>query len=124
VLVIYEAHSENYHWALPNGLFQLIAAGLPIVRGALPEIEGIIGVRQIGLCVPRLQPAELADAIIHCAANAEELGQNTAALGRELRWQTEAMRLKELVEALVEIPPISQQVRAAFCDPMALCQGG
>jgi glycosyltransferase involved in cell wall biosynthesis len=122
-LVIYDAYSENYRWALPNGLFQLIAAGLPTVRGALPEIEGIIGGRQVGFCVPRLEPAELAEAIMHCAANAEELGRNTAALGRELRWQTEAKRLRELVEALVEKPSISKQVRAAFCDPMVSCQG-
>ena len=31
-LVLYEPYSENYRYALPNGFFQLVAAGLPIVR--------------------------------------------------------------------------------------------
>ena len=42
-LVLYEPYSENYRYALPNGFFQLVAAGLPIVRGQLQEIEAAIG---------------------------------------------------------------------------------
>ena len=41
-LVIYRPYSANYRYALPNGFFQVIAAGLPLVRAALPEIEAAI----------------------------------------------------------------------------------
>ena len=36
-LVIYDLYSENYRCALPNGFFQIVAAGLPIVRRRFPK---------------------------------------------------------------------------------------
>src|SRR5262249_25644380 len=50
-LVIYEPYSDNYRSALPNGFFQIIAAGLPLVRAPLPEIEAVIGGIRVGVCL-------------------------------------------------------------------------
>jgi glycosyltransferase involved in cell wall biosynthesis len=101
-LVIYEPYSDNYRSALPNGFFQIIAAGLPLVRAPLPEIEAVIGGARVGVCLTGLDPTALAQAIELCADDSEALGSNTAALARKLRWQIEATRLRSLVDELLE----------------------
>ena len=100
-LVIYDASSENYRSSLPNGFFQLIAAGLPVVRPPLPEIEATIGGRAVGRCLARLEPEELARAMTHCAEGRDRLRGNVAELARGLRWEEEAGRLKRLIEGLL-----------------------
>jgi glycosyltransferase involved in cell wall biosynthesis len=97
-LIIYQPYSENYRAALPNGFFQLIAAGLPVVRGALPEIEAAIAGRPIGLSLPRLDAAVLAQAIRDCAGRAATMRPAVAALARELSWEVEAVRLARLFD--------------------------
>jgi glycosyltransferase involved in cell wall biosynthesis len=99
-LMIYEPYSENYRHALPNGFFQIIAAGLPIVRAPLPEIEAIIGHRPVGVCLARLDPVTLAQAIVRCAHDVESHGANAAALARELCWEIEAARLRRMIDGL------------------------
>jgi glycosyltransferase involved in cell wall biosynthesis len=101
-LIIYEgAYSENYRNALPNGFFQTVAAGLPIVRTALPEIEAAIDGHQVGISLEQLNAQDLADAIIRCAADIPSLRRASVRLAGELRWESEASRLHELVEGLL-----------------------
>ncbi len=97
-LVIYEPRSDNYRNALPNGFFQVVAAGLPIIRAPLAEVEATIGGHKVGSVLDRLDPGELARAIARCSQVLETLRLNTAALARELRWETEAVRLRDLIE--------------------------
>ena len=104
-LVIYEPYSANYRYALPNGFFQVIAAGLPLVRGALPEIEAAIGGHPVGARLDRLDSPSLAAAILHCAEDTAGLRPAVATLARELRWQTESLRLSRLVNEVAHRPP-------------------
>jgi hypothetical protein len=97
-LVLYEPRSINYRYALPNGFFQTVAAGLPLVRLPLVEIEGVIGTRSVGVRLETLDPAEMAAAILHCTDNAQSLRRNIAALNRGLGWRFEADRLKAVIE--------------------------
>lgn len=107
-LVLYEPYSENYRHALPNGFFQVIAAGLPVVRGALPEIEMTVGGRQVGACVEHLGAAGLAQAITQCFGNLVSLRAGAANLAAELRWEREAIRLHRIVEdVLAGAAPLS-----------------
>jgi hypothetical protein len=103
-LVIYEPYSVNYRYALPNGFFQVIAAGLPLVRAALPEIEAAIGRHAVGARLDRLDPPSLATAILRCAEETAGLRAAVAALARELRWETEALRLCCLVDEITDRP--------------------
>ncbi len=103
-LVIYEPYSANYRYALPNGFFQVIAAGLPLVRGALPEIEAAIGRHPVGACLDRLDPPSLAAAILRYAEDTARLRTAVAALARELRWETESLRLNRLVDEVTHRP--------------------
>ena len=95
-LVLYEPYSENYRYALPNGFFQLVAAGLPIVRGKLQEIEAAIGGSAIGYCLPQLEPLAIAQAISRGIEERDTLRANAEALGRSLRWEKEALKLGRL----------------------------
>jgi glycosyltransferase involved in cell wall biosynthesis len=96
-LVIYQPYSENYRCALPNGFFQIVAAGLAVVRAPLPEIEAAIAGRAIGVCLDHCDPPTLAQAILHCTDDQKVLRRNTAALACELRWQLESSRLQSLI---------------------------
>jgi glycosyltransferase involved in cell wall biosynthesis len=100
-LVIYEGYCDNSRWMLPNGFFQIVAAGLPLVRGSLPEIESTIAGHPVGICLERLDPHALAAAIRQCVAQAPMLRPASAALGRELRWEREAVRLHRLIDAVL-----------------------
>lgn len=112
-LVIYEPYSDNYRYALPNGFFQVIAAGLPLARGALPEIEAAIGERDVGARLDRLDPPSLAAAILYCVEQASGLHSAVGTLARELRWEAEAVRLQHLVEHVLATPlPMCRQAEA------------
>lgn len=100
-LVIYEPYSENYRHALPNGFFQVVAAGLPVVRARLREIEAVIAGRPIGLCLDRLDSAGLARAISACAAQYPAFRTEAARLAGELRWEREAERFRVLVGSVL-----------------------
>jgi glycosyltransferase involved in cell wall biosynthesis len=100
-LVLYEPYSANYRAALPNGFFQIVAAGLPLIRAPLPEIEAAIAGRRIGICLDRLDPPHLAAAILDGAASAPELRAASAAVGRELRWEQEAIRLDSVLKTVL-----------------------
>ena len=97
-LVLYEPRSTNYRYALPNGFFQAVAAGLPLVRAPLVEIERAIAGRAIGICLERLDAASLAAAVASCSEISELLRTNAAGLARELSWRREAARLEVLID--------------------------
>jgi glycosyltransferase involved in cell wall biosynthesis len=50
-LIVYYARSENYKNALPNGFFQSVAAGLPVLYSELPEITKICRELDFGISV-------------------------------------------------------------------------
>ena len=97
-LVLYEPRSTNYRHALPNGFFQAVAAGLPLVRAPLVEIERAIAGRAIGVCLERLDAASLAAAIVGCSEDSGLLRTNAARLARELSWRREAAKLELLID--------------------------
>ncbi len=102
-LVLYEPRSTNYRYALPNGFFQAVAAGLPLVRAPLVEIERAIAGQAIGVCLERLDAASLAAAIVRCSEDSGLLRTNVARLARELSWRREATRLEALIDRVDRI---------------------
>lgn len=109
-LIIYEPCSENYRYALPNGFFQLVAAGLPIVRGELQEVEAAIGIHRVGFCLPKIAPIELARAISRTIDELGVLRTDAEALARNLRWENEARRLYRLIDP-IRTPSPSMQLQ-------------
>jgi hypothetical protein len=60
---------------------------------------------------------------MRCAADAKALGRDTAALARELRWQAEAARLRELIEMLLASRSASLQDAAGRSRATISCTG-
>src|SRR5262249_51829940 len=79
-------YSDNYRFALPNGFFQVIAAGLPLVRAPLSEIETTLWHRRGGVCLARLHATTPAGGILDCADDSGTFRAKAGALPQELRW--------------------------------------
>lgn len=93
---------ENHRLALPNKLFEYIAAGLPVVGADLPEVRALIGRYGIGWVADPEDPDALAaalDAALAARGDAA-LRRRVDAAHRELRWDVERQRLIALYDAL------------------------
>lgn len=93
---------ENHRLALPNKLFEYIAAGVPVVASALPETQQLIDAYGVGWCVAPGDPAALATALQDAVRqrNDAALQDRLAHAADELRWSREQARLIELYEGL------------------------
>ncbi len=97
---------ENHRLALPNKLFEYVAAGVPVVASALPELSRIVGRHGIGWTVDSSDPADvrrgLRDAL--AARGDEALAGRLRAAAEQLRWPVERERLLELYAGLERGP--------------------
>jgi glycosyltransferase involved in cell wall biosynthesis len=96
----YYARSPNYKNCLPNGLFQSIAAMLPILYPSLPEIKGIAERYSIGTSIEPLVPRSISTAIIALANDVQRMSQckmNLAVAAQDLTWEKEETVLEDLV---------------------------
>ncbi len=44
----------NYHFSLPNKLFDYISAGIPVIAGNLPEVKKILEEKNCGIIIPSI----------------------------------------------------------------------
>jgi glycosyltransferase involved in cell wall biosynthesis len=94
----------NHRLALPNKLFEYIAAEVPVVASALPEVQRVIDTYGIGWCVAPDDPVELAHALTRglSARHDPQLAGRLARASLELRWSVEQTRLLELYTGLAD----------------------
>jgi glycosyltransferase involved in cell wall biosynthesis len=71
-LTHYSRHNRNYENALPNGFFQALAAGLPLVYADLPGIASMAKPYGAGIAAKDTTPSALADAIRRLVENENE----------------------------------------------------
>ncbi len=91
---------ENHRLALPNKVFEYVAAGVPVVASRLPEVTQLVEGRGIGWTANASDPADVARAIREALAGRDEpgleanltrgragalLGERAAAAARRLR---------------------------------------
>jgi glycosyltransferase involved in cell wall biosynthesis len=89
---------ENHRLALPNKLFEYIAAGVPVVASALPETRRLVESYAIGWCVPPADSYALARALRTALRERDDasLRKRMEEAQRELCWSREQKRLLEL----------------------------
>ncbi|HMJ73520.1 MAG TPA: glycosyltransferase [Solirubrobacterales bacterium] len=93
---------ENHRLALPNKLFEYVAAGLPVVVSDLPEASRLVRAHGIGWCADGADPESVAVALRTALAqqNDEGLRERLARAATELSWEREKQSLLAVYDAL------------------------
>ncbi len=91
----------NYHFSLPNKLFDYIHAGIPVLASDLPELKKIINRYDIGYFLQNHDPKNIAATIEYIFENAERykmLKSNTEKAREELCWENEEKNLLQIIQ--------------------------
>jgi len=82
----------NYHFALPNKLFDFIHSGIPVLSSELPELKKIIDQYDIGYYINNHHPKHIAEIITNIFSDNERYNvvkQHTTIAKKELCWENE-----------------------------------
>jgi glycosyltransferase involved in cell wall biosynthesis len=90
--------SLNNWLALPNKVFDYLAAGLPVVTVDFPELQRLVDEHGIGRTYAADDPASLAAAITAVLRQPAELRFNATQAGAQLTWEREQLAYLEAVE--------------------------
>ncbi|HUN07400.1 MAG TPA: glycosyltransferase [Aggregatilineales bacterium] len=97
-VVIITSDATSYHFALPNKLFESIAAGLPLVVTDIPEVAGLVRQYDLGVILSSVEPEALAraiEAVLEPEANARYRA-NALRAREALTWEAEEAKLVAL----------------------------
>jgi glycosyltransferase involved in cell wall biosynthesis len=91
----------NYHFSLPNKVFDYMHAGIPILASKLPEIEHLINAYHIGTFIESHQPQHIAKQLsaFLTSTDYEVCKGNTQLAAKENNWETEKQQLIQLIHA-------------------------
>jgi glycosyltransferase involved in cell wall biosynthesis len=87
-----EASCENHRLALPNKVFEYMAAGVPVVVSVLPELERFLAEHPIGCAVDPSDPSAVARALNQVLVASGQAGKCPGRV-QPLRWNEEAAPL-------------------------------
>jgi len=91
----------NYHFSLPNKLFDYIHAGIPVLASDLPELKKIINRYDIGYFLQNHDPKNIAATIEYIFENAERyktVKSNTEKAREQLCWENEEKNLLQIIQ--------------------------
>jgi glycosyltransferase involved in cell wall biosynthesis len=93
---------ENHRLALPNKLFEYLAADLPVVVSDLPEMRRLVTERGVGWVTDSGDPADIARVLEEALLSREDaaLHGRVREAAAELNWPHERSRLTGLYEKL------------------------
>jgi glycosyltransferase involved in cell wall biosynthesis len=96
---------ENHRHALPNKVFEYIAARLPVVVSSLPELERVTDEHGIGWAVDPADPVSVAKGLNEALQSADaNLHWRLEHAGETLAWEREQSRLLAVYEELPTFP--------------------
>ncbi len=95
---------KNFLFNLPNKVFDYIHAGVPLFATAIPEIKHIVDEYKCGICITDTSPKAMAEQITALFDNDDHylfLKKNTKQAAKELCWEKEEEKLKEIYRSFV-----------------------
>ncbi len=95
--------SGNYDLALPNKIFDSIAAGIPVLIGPTTEAKRLVEEHEVGTVLSEVTPAGIAAEVKRLFAHVDELARyrkNTEAAAQNLNWKTEEQELFRIFAAI------------------------
>ncbi len=98
-LSIEEDIGLNYHYALPNKLFDYIQAQVPVLVTNLPEMASIVRQYEIGEVISDLDPQKLAAVLTEMTGNIGKRiswKKNLIKASKELVWEKEEKTLRQI----------------------------
>lgn len=103
-LIIYQPRSLSVQMTLPNKLFEYLMAGIPVLASPLDAVADVIRTYDVGCIVSLLEPREVARAINAILADSAGLARMRAnalaASQRDLCWEVESQKLRQLYEGI------------------------
>ncbi|WP_297562838.1 glycosyltransferase [Nitratireductor sp.] len=106
----------SYRFALPNKLFEMSFAGIPLVVSDLPEMGRFVTENRIGQTVDQTDPVAIAEGIRQVFHRRYELGPDEARLGDMIErysWSVQAHELSRLYSTLLEDSDVFSKTNAA-----------
>lgn len=100
-LVAYRPISDNYRHALPNGFFQVVAAGLPVLYPLLPELVATISNHNVGSCMRDVNGRSIAAGIMQILPNAVKHRQAVNTLAAVIGWENDESTLACVLEKIL-----------------------
>ena len=92
----------NYHFALPNKIFDYIHANIPVLGSDLPEMKQIVSDYQVGEIIQNRNPEKLARQIQNILNKESDFwNKNLKKATLDLQWQKEEKQLKLIFKNLV-----------------------
>jgi glycosyltransferase involved in cell wall biosynthesis len=94
-----KATNLNYHFALPNKLFDYISCNLPVLTCDLPEIKNVVENYKIGELISEVSAKNIADKIQNLLENKEQMKiyiENSKIAAKELCWENEIKVLEKI----------------------------
>jgi len=91
----------NYHFSLPNKLFDYIHSGIPTLSSGLIELKQIIDQYDIGYYIQNHEPKHIASVVKNIFADEvryNAVKQNTIKAKDELCWEKEERVLISVIE--------------------------
>jgi glycosyltransferase involved in cell wall biosynthesis len=90
----------NHRLALPNKLFEYVAAGIPVVASDLTEMRRVVERHGVGWTVDATDPAAVSGALqVALSADRKVLAQSLDRAAAALSWAEESVALTRLYEA-------------------------
>jgi glycosyltransferase involved in cell wall biosynthesis len=100
-VMVYYARSANYRHCLPNGFFQAISAGLPLLYPDLPELAALAAAHGLGIPIDPLSPDSLAAGMrtfVEQPGRLEDFRRNAARAREIVCWQHEEQVLAGVLD--------------------------